>query len=296
MRLIPGTPCQSSLLGNRKINQDRCTFLRENNSLLMGLADGMGGHPRGEIAAQMLIDTCEHYFSRTPQPILNPNSFLTRLLHKAHESIVAYGYEQEPAIDPRTTAVALLIHNNTAHWAHAGDSRLYLLRHKRIQAKTVDHSYVERLKQQGVISASEQKAHPQRNFVTRCLGGNISAPDISLGRHQLELDDILLMCSDGLWGSVSETQLIDAFFGGLPLQEAVDRLTQTASKKAAPSSDNVTLSAVRIEADPQQQQQQQQTVQATIQPQDESSNLAQAIADLQSAITNFEQTNLEDKE
>lgn len=212
MNIIPGESAHSSLIGDRKINQDRCIQIREGDTALLGLADGMGGHPRGEVAAQLLIDTCQNYFSLTPHPILNPSSFLTRLLHKAHEDIVAFGYDQQPAIDPRTTAVACLIQKNVAHWAHAGDSRLYLLREMRVLSRTVDHSYVERLKQQGVISAEEQEAHPQRNYVTRCLGGSLASPDITLGKHKLQAGDILLLCSDGFWGSVDEAHMLSSLF------------------------------------------------------------------------------------
>jgi serine/threonine protein phosphatase PrpC len=292
MSTQPGETCHSSLIGDRKLNQDRCITIPGQQSLLMGLADGMGGHPKGEVAAQILMDTCENYFARTPQPILNPNSFLTRLLQKAHESIVAFGYEQEPAIDPRTTAVVALIHDGVAHWAHAGDSRLYLLRNKRLLSKTIDHSYVERLRQQGVISAREQKTHPQRNYVTRCLGGNITAPDIALGKHKLEPGDILLLCSDGLWGKTTEQQLLETFFSGLPLEEAVHLLTRQAADAATPTSDNVTLSALRMAPDNSTNAHAPTSSDAE---RTGESNLAQAIAELQHAINHFENENKEEK-
>ena len=164
------------------------------------------------MAAQILTDTCHDYFHLTPKPILNPNGFLNRLLQKAHESILSFGYDQSPAIDPRTTAVVVLIQDDVAHWAHAGDSRLYLFRDNRVQAKTTDHSYVERLKQQGVISNKEQQTHPQRNYVTKCLGGNIASPEVSFGKHRLEAGDVILLCSDGLWGQTGEELLLNQLF------------------------------------------------------------------------------------
>ncbi|MCW8904051.1 PP2C family protein-serine/threonine phosphatase [Sedimenticola sp.] len=293
MSIQPGEFASSSLIGDRKINQDRCIRVDDGNVVLLGLGDGMGGHPRGETAAQVLIDTCQNYFNRTPHPILNPSSFLTRLLHKAHENIVAFGYEQRPAIDPRTTAVACLIQKNVAHWAHAGDSRLYLLRERRILAKTIDHSYVERLKQQGVITARQQKNHPQRNYVTRCLGGALVSPEITLGKHKLEAGDILLLCSDGLWGSISESEMLTTLFSRLPLSEAVRTLSEQAAHKAFPDSDNITLIALRMQpldeetnGEPQNNKQERA----------EEGNLAQAIADLQNAISNFETETKQDKE
>lgn len=285
MSIRPGESAHSSLIGDRKINQDRCILVSDGDTALLGLADGMGGHPRGEAAAQVLVDTCRNYFDRTPHPILNPNGFLTRLLHKAHENIIAFGYDQQPAIDPRTTAVTCLVQKNVAHWAHAGDSRLYLLRERRILSKTIDHSYVERLKQQGVITAKEQKAHPQRNYVTRCLGGSLSSPEVTLGKQLLEKGDILLLCSDGLWGSINETDILNALFGHLPLAEAIQSLAEQAAHQAFPESDNITLIALKMQEDDQDRTTPQQSDTKTTQ---EESNLAQAIAELQNAINNFE--------
>jgi len=293
MSIQPGEFASSSLIGDRKINQDRCIRMDDGNTILLGLGDGMGGHPRGETAAQVLIETCQNYFNRTPHPILNPSSFLTRLLHKAHENIVAFGYEQQPAIDPRTTAVACLVQKNVAHWAHAGDSRLYLLRERRVLAKTIDHSYVERLKQQGVITARQQKNHPQRNYVTRCLGGALVSPDITLGKHKLEAGDILLLCSDGFWGSINEAEMLTALFGRLPLSEAVQTLAEQAAHNAFPDSDNITLIALRMRP---LDEETSGTPQHNTQERAEESNLAQAIADLQNAISNFETETKQDKE
>jgi len=293
MSIRPGESAHCSLIGDRKINQDRCVVVREEETALLGLADGMGGHPRGEVAAQLLADACRNYFDLTPHPILNPGSFLTRLLHKAHEEIVAFGYEQEPAIDPRTTAVACLVQKGVAYWAHAGDSRLYLLRQQRVLSRTVDHSYVERLKQQGVISAREQEDHPQRNYVTRCLGGSLVSPEITLGKHKLENGDILLLCSDGLWGSLDENTLLTTLFSHLPLSEAVQTLAERAARNAFPDSDNVTLVAVRME---QAEGEKQVTDRQRREQPVEESNLAQAIAELQNAINTFETENKQEKE
>jgi serine/threonine protein phosphatase PrpC len=292
MSIRPGESAHSSLIGDRKINQDRCILVSDGDTVLLGLADGMGGHPRGEAAAQVLVDTCRNYFDRTPHPILNPNGFLTRLLHKAHENIIAFGYDQEPAIDPRTTAVACLVQKNVAHWAHAGDSRLYLLRERRVLSKTIDHSYVERLKQQGVITAKEQKAHPQRNYVTRCLGGSLNSPDVTLGKQILESGDILLLCSDGLWGSINETDILNALFGHLPLAEAIQSLAEQAAHKAFPDSDNITLIALKMQEDDQDRTTPQQSETKATQ---EESNLARAIAELQNAISNFETETKQEK-
>ncbi len=292
MNFPPDSSVQESLIGDRKINQDRCAMVEDSGAALLVLGDGMGGHPRGEMAAQILADTCESYFQSTPKPILNPKGFLNRLLQKAHEGILAFGYDQEPAIDPRTTAVVALIQNSSAYWAHTGDSRLYLLRNNRVQAKTTDHSYVERLKQQGVISAKEQQTHPQRNYVTRCLGGSITSPEVSFGKHKLEVGDVLLLCSDGLWGQTSEQKLLEQIFSGQTLSNAVRKLVENATHNAFPNSDNTSLIALKIDTTEDSAATEEESTTA---PRTEKSNLADAIAELQNALNTFEQNNKQEK-
>ena len=236
-----------SLIGDRRNNQDRCALLKSGELLLLVLADGMGGHPRGEMAAQILVDTSNRLLQGVPKPIHDPRAFLSRILHEAHEEIQVFGLAQEPAIDPRTTAVVAMIQNGTAFWAHAGDSRFYLLRNGEVLARTTDHSYVERLHQQGIISEYQRQAHPQRNYVTRCLGGAGSLPDIEISTRRLQAGDTLMLCSDGLWSAIEEDLLGDALCGAMPLPEAVQALAEEATQASFPESDNTTLLALRLE-------------------------------------------------
>ena len=117
---------QASLVGDRHNNQDRCILLQSGGVILLGLADGMGGHPRGEAAAQILMDSCNRLLQGSAKPIRDPRGFLTRTLREAHEEIQVFGLAQKPVIDPRTTAVVALVQGNTAYWAHAGDSHFHL--------------------------------------------------------------------------------------------------------------------------------------------------------------------------
>jgi serine/threonine protein phosphatase PrpC len=236
---------KATLQGNRGTNQDRCFSVAADSCLLLGLADGMGGHPKGEKAAQILLETCERFFKETPKPVFHPEEFLTRMLQKAHENITTFGYEQIPPIDPRTTAVVVLIQKETSYWAHVGDSRIYLFRNNALVTRTLDHSYVEHLRQQGLISGKKSEKHPQRNYVTRCLGGGITSPQITLSQpHPLQQGDVLLLCSDGLWSQTPEDTLADSLEQP-SLQEAVSSLVEKAERTAAGESDNVTAIAMR---------------------------------------------------
>jgi serine/threonine protein phosphatase PrpC len=276
-----------SLLGNRQINQDRCIAVQNGDAILLGLADGMGGHPRGEKAAEILTETCSSFFLHTPLPIMHPEEFLTRLLQKAHENLTAFGLEQTPAIDPRTTAVVVLIQHNIAHWAHVGDSRLYLFRAGKLLQRTVDHSYVERLQQTGMISEEERQIHPHRNYVTRCLGGEISVPDITLGTGMpLQRSDVLLLCSDGLWSQIKEEEMAAALAQPHPLDQAVISLVQQAEEFGFPESDNVTAIALRWLAEqPVKNRPAKEAKQTAVPPEDK---LNQAIDELKHAIETFE--------
>jgi serine/threonine protein phosphatase PrpC len=237
---------ESSLLGNRRLNQDRCIAVESDDAILLGLADGMGGHPKGERAAEILTETCKTFFKQTQTPIVKPGEFLTRLVQKAHENVTSFGLEQSPSIDPRTTAVVVLIQGGVAYWAHVGDSRFYLFREGALLRRTVDHSYVERLQQFGVISAEEREDHPHRNYVTRCLGGDISLPEVALGKpEQLQYNDVLILCSDGLWGNVKEEDMAEALIHPRPMAEILSDLTHQAEESAAPDSDNVTAIGLR---------------------------------------------------
>lgn len=238
-----------SLRGDRRSNQDRCLILEAPDAVLLALADGMGGHPKGEMAAQILMDCSRKAFLTSRKPITNPRVFLSGLMDMAHQQILVYGGQHEPPIEPRTTGVLCLVQENSAYWAHIGDSRLYIMRDGVIALRTDDHSYVEHLRQQGIISAAQVHTHRFRNYVTRCLGGQSNRPVAELdGPFELQKDDTILLCSDGFWGSLSERPLVDTLFNQqLPLTRIIQQLTAQAEENGSPESDNVTVAALRWE-------------------------------------------------
>ncbi len=238
---------QASLLGNRQNNQDRCLIMESPDSLLLSLADGMGGHPKGEMAAQILMDTSRKAFLTSRKPIANPRVFLSGLLDLAHHQILAYGEDQTPPIEPRTTGVLCLIQENQAYWAHIGDSRLYIMHDGVIALRTDDHSYVEHLRQQGIISVAQSQSHRLKNYVTRCLGGrnNHPVPEFN-GPYQLDEGDTILLCTDGFWSALPERPLVDSLYKTIqPLTTSIDQLAQKAQRNGSPESDNVTAIALR---------------------------------------------------
>ncbi|MBW9258586.1 MAG: protein phosphatase 2C domain-containing protein [Candidatus Thiodiazotropha sp. (ex. Lucinisca nassula)] len=238
---------QCSLIGNRSMNQDRCLVMEAPDAILLALADGMGGHPKGEMAAQILMDNARKAFLTSRKPISNPRFFLSGLMEMSHQQITAFGDRQEPPIEPRTTGVLCLVQEDSAYWAHIGDSRLYIMRDGVIHLRTDDHSYVEHLRQQGLISAAQVHTHKFRNYVTRCLGGNSNRPVAELsGPHDLKKGDVVLLCSDGFWGPLPERPLVDNLYkNSAPLLNNISDLAKQAETKSNPESDNVTVVALR---------------------------------------------------
>jgi serine/threonine protein phosphatase PrpC len=230
--------------GQRGHNQDRSLFLGSAEALLLGLADGLGGHPRGETAAQLLVDVCESLFRRTTKPLADPEHFMLQCIGQAHKTILRFGRRQHPPITPRTTAVLAVIQHAAVHWAHVGDSRLYLMRDGQVHARTRDHSCIRHL------PGSEGEASRPHASLTRCLGGMLQPPITSCGPPtRLQAGDLILLCSDGLWSQIPGRTLIRTLqANACPLNAALPALVKQTSM--LPNSDNVTAVALRWLAAP----------------------------------------------
>jgi serine/threonine protein phosphatase PrpC len=164
----------------------------------------------------------------------------------AHHAILDYSARHRMQDSPRTTCVACLVQDSVAYWAHAGDSRLFLMRNGRVTAQTKDHSRVRLLVEEGMISEAQAAVHPDRNKIYSCLGSP-SAPEFEFSRKTpLEHGDILLLCTDGLWG-VTSGELMAVSLKGANLIQAVPMLLSQAETKGGPHGDNLSVVAVRWE-------------------------------------------------
>ncbi len=200
---------QESQIGGRKVNQDRMGYSFTRDALLLVLADGMGGHLRGEMAATIMMQTMSRMFQEHATPyVKKPERFLEEAFMEAHEAIHRYRAENNLAETPRTTVVACLIQHNTAIWAHCGDSRLYWMRRGQILGRTRDHSHIEHLITQGLADPSERSTHPDRNKLYNCIGAN-SVPKIEVSRQaSLLTGDVMMLCSDGLWAMLPDEEIV----------------------------------------------------------------------------------------
>ncbi|WP_288025090.1 PP2C family serine/threonine-protein phosphatase [Thauera sp.] len=240
---------QESRTGKRNDNQDRIAHCYSRDALLMLVADGMGGHLHGELAAHIAARHVVQAFQREARPALpDPGLFLSRALAGAHHAIVDDALDRALPEAPRTTIVACVIQDGAAHWAHAGDSRLYLLRRGHVVTRTRDHSRTQLLVDQGILTPAEADSHPARNRLYSCLGGS-HAPQIEhSARTPLRDGDIIALCSDGVWGPAGDDALVSGLTGG-PLSRCVPQLLKQAELAAGNSADNLSIVAMCWHAD-----------------------------------------------
>ena len=233
---------QVSRIGGREINEDRMGYCYTRESGLFVLADGMGGHPEGEVAAQLALQTISALYQKEARPTLrDPAQFLSAALLAAHQQILRYATEKGMLDTPRTTLVAAVLQGTEATWVHCGDSRLYLVRDDELLIRTRDHSYLEQQSSGAVLP--EQM---NRNILFTCLGSPIKPVFDITGPLPLYKGDKLLLCSDGLWGCLSDTK-IEAQLAGKPVSEAVPDLVENALRAGGAYGDNVTVLALEWE-------------------------------------------------
>jgi serine/threonine protein phosphatase PrpC len=239
---------QISLIGARETNQDRVGVEVTAHAVLAVVCDGMGGHSDGERAATIGERVIRERFREVSKPLLDPLGFLHLALSEAHTQVVEYGGLVPFEVRPRATCAVCLIQDGAAYWAHAGDSRVYLFRESRMVKRTRDHSHVELLLREGLISADEIHGHPMRNFVESCIGGEALIPEMSLGlREPLLPGDTIMLCSDGLWAQVPDDDMARILGNPqLPLSAGLSALAERAVQTAGNSADNTSAVAVRF--------------------------------------------------
>lgn len=237
---------QISLTGDRDDNQDRVSVSADDHSFLAIVADGMGGHAEGARAAEAAIQTCLQTFNDVQHPIADPRGFLQHMIGAANDAVNDLGQHLPVELMPRTTIAIALLQEGQAHWVHVGDSRVYLIRNGLVVDRTRDHSHVEILLQEGLITEEEIAHHPLRNFVESCLGGGSNLPAMNVASLQsLQAGDVVLLCSDGLWGGLDDDELARYIHADeIPIKRKLKELAEQAIAASFPNADNTTAAAV----------------------------------------------------
>jgi serine/threonine protein phosphatase PrpC len=240
---------QDSRLGDRDGNEDRVGYSYGRDALLMVIADGMGGHQEGEVAAEIAVQEITRRFQQEARSgkVRRPFDFLVSSIQGAHRAIVAHADQHNLLECPRTTCVACVVQNGYSYWAHAGDSRLYVLRRGAMVAATQDHSKVQQMIDAGQITVEQAARHPDRNKIFSCLGG-VVPPHIDMGREiRLEAGDTVLLSTDGFWAHIPANilaqmltrQTVTALLPGLLVE---------AQRRAQGESDNLSVVAMTWES------------------------------------------------
>ena len=235
--------------GDRAYQQDQVAVIahhRVPGCALGVLADGMGGKSGGRKAADQVILTARQLFERFAPAKDDPADLLKQIVLEAHLMIKLTAITAEE--EPHSTAAAFLIGpTRTCDLIHAGDSRIYHFRGADLVSRTTDHSFVQRLIDEGQINEEEANAHPQSNLLTGCLG-TYQDPPLTLHHiDRLEVGDSVLACSDGLWHYFTPKEL-GAIVATLAPREASEMLVAKARQRARGGGDNLSLALVRVEA------------------------------------------------
>ncbi|HVN20437.1 MAG TPA: PP2C family serine/threonine-protein phosphatase [Dongiaceae bacterium] len=206
------------------------------------IADGMGGHQGGQEASRLAVETVRFIYDRDSHS--DPQRALVTGLRHAHETIQRYAADHPEFAGMGTTCTALSIVGRQLHFAHIGDSRLYLIRSGESTRLTRDHSYVGRLVECGLVRSEDAESHPQRHILTAALGsGREVIPHTPEQPIPLEDGDVLILCTDGLWSVVGESELARIALEEIPA-EACLKFIEAALERGGP--DNVTVLVLRI--------------------------------------------------
>lgn len=216
--------------------------VRTEKGSLYIVADGMGGHRGGEVASRLAVDTIRAEYYSAPEA--DPQAALSAAFQKANRLIFDKSTGDQTFFGMGTTCTAMVIMEDTAYFAHVGDSRAYLFREGTLRRITRDHSLVEDMIRAGMITPAEARVHPQRNVITRSLGVKDSIqPDHPESPFQIQEGDIFLICSDGLTSQVDDSTIQTVLAEKQPA-EACNHLITLANQHGG--TDNITIQIIEV--------------------------------------------------
>ena len=216
--------------------------------MMFAVADGMGGHAGGEIASKMACRGMTEYYSANSDYTEGSNYFKAKLgqlrssIYDVHNKIIEYGRINGEYEDMGTTLSVLVLTNNKALIAHVGDSRIYRLRKGRLQQLTEDHTMAKLFIRLGYLTPEKVANHPIRHVLSQAVGQGIK--DIFSRLENVEREDIFLLCSDGLYGMVSDNEIRNILLHNTAVKDQCRRLVARALENGG--RDNVTVTVVQV--------------------------------------------------
>lgn len=232
----------------REKNEDYLESFKSSFGDVFIVCDGMGGHLGGEVASRLAIATAKNFILSNNQNITGTKEIIRAAIKEANEIIFRRSKEEANLKGMGTTIVVVIVNNGIVYYGHVGDSRLYIIRGRKIYQLTHDHSFVQTLVDQGLITETEAENHPRKNEITRALGiGEAVVPDIPEKGLMLYKNDKLVLCSDGLTNMVSDRDIFEVV-NEIPPMDAAEKLISMANM--AGGNDNITLQVINVTGGP----------------------------------------------
>lgn len=230
----------ASHIGGRDEQQDRAAIQVEDGSCLLIVADGMGGHRDGAVAAKILVEVACQLHARQDGRIAEPELFFNEVVKTAWQKI--HDYAEKHNTTPHATVVmALIFPDGKAHWAHLGDARLYRLAYQQPPWRTADHSVVQMLLMEGQITEEEMADHPDQSRLWRSIGGDrFHEPKYGFSEGSLGAGEVILLCSDGLWEQMQPAEMLE-LASAMPPPEAAAEMVRLAAQRGGKEGDNVSV-------------------------------------------------------
>lgn len=227
----------------RQANEDYFGNFETKNGYVFIVCDGMGGHVGGAKASQIAVGIIRDCLQQLDYK--TPFEALSQSIIAANDSILTYADKNPELNGMGTTCVALLVVGSDVYYAHAGDSRIYLFSNKKLMRITKDHSFVQNMIDLGGLTEEEAEKHPRKNEITNALGlKNMKPPTVCKTQIQAAKGDKFLLCTDGLTGMVSDSEMENVLKNSMELQGKANLLIDLANK--AGGTDNITVQIVEI--------------------------------------------------
>jgi serine/threonine protein phosphatase PrpC len=232
----------ASDIGGRTEQQDCLDWLNLNgsDSHLLIVADGMGGHQDGALAARTVIETARQRLGEDKPA--DPRAFLKSLCLESHRAINELGGDEERS--PGSTCILLYVDGPEAYWAHVGDSRLYHFRNGELLNRTQDHSVAQLMVEQGRLKEADIAGNALQNQLYMRLGGD-KVPQPEFGASEIEADDIFMLCSDGFWAYITPEEAVSILRDLAPGDDGAAHLVALARERGGSSGDNISLALSR---------------------------------------------------
>lgn len=221
----------------RNANEDYCLSTKINNIYVYIVADGMGGHLAGEVASKLAVDSIYEYLNENIKQYDSLVKIIKDSLDYANGKI--YKKSTDPAYkDMGTTIELVLVDGCNVYLGHVGDSRVYIKKNNKFKQITRDHSLINDLLESGSISESEADRMPQKNIITRALGGDIKL-DSDIHEITISKGDIIFICTDGVTGCLDDEEIFDVLIEDIDIEDKAEKIIKLSNQ--AGGYDNSTI-------------------------------------------------------